>query len=96
MTRDEFDQFYLLVQNDRAAAEKLKQAPNQDAFFSELVAIGEEKGYTFTPAEVRRLAKSAATGAEGRELSDAELEAVAGGGDCGCAGTWEGGKSTNW
>lgn len=96
MTKDEFDQFYTFVQNDRAAAERLKRAPNQDAFFAELVTIGQEKGYTFTPAEIRSLAKSAVTGAEGRELTDAELETVAGGSGCGCMGTWDEGKASNW
>lgn len=95
MTKDEFDQFYLLVQNDRSAAERLKRSANRESFFTDLVAIGREKGYNFTATEVRTLAKAKTLG-EGRELTDAELEAVAGGGDCGCMGTWEDGKSTNW
>jgi predicted ribosomally synthesized peptide with nif11-like leader len=96
MTQEDLAQLYLLVQNDHSAVEALKAAPNKDAFFSTLVRLGNEKGYKVDVQEIKQLAKTNAAVAGNRELSDAELESVAGGGDCGCFGTWDGGKSTNW
>jgi predicted ribosomally synthesized peptide with nif11-like leader len=96
MTQEDLAQFYLLLQNDHSAVEALKTAPNQDAFFATLARLGNEKGYPVDVQEVKQLAKVNPALAGNRELTDDELEAVAGGGDCGCFGTWDGGKSTNW
>lgn len=90
MTKAEFDQFYQLVQADRSTTERLKRAGTKEAFFAILQEFGRTRGYTLNADEMLKLAKD--RGAEpggSRQLSDRELESVAGG--CGtCWGTGPG------
>jgi hypothetical protein len=59
------------------------------------VQIGAEKGYSFDETEIRTLAKSDPRTSGGEELTDEQLEAVAGGSGS-CLGTWEAPMSDNW
>lgn len=87
MTKDQFEQFYRLVENDRSTTEKLKRVSTKEEYFAVLQQVGNGNGFQFTIDEVKQFVKARAVQQPGsKELSDAELEAVAGG--CGtCWGT---------
>ena len=68
--------FFKKVMEDGALQEKLKAlSPDQ---VDEVVKIGAENGFTFTADDVKNNSKPVEAG-EGEELSDDELEQVAGG-----------------
>lgn len=75
MSREALGGFYAQVLEDRALQENLKAGESRDEFIARVVALGAQRGFDFTPAEVEvELAR-----AYGAELSEAQLEVVAGG-----------------
>ena len=71
---DNMKKFLEAVSQDKEFLEKLTGAETPEA----VVALAAEKGFTLTEEDVKR--ESAPV-----EVSDDELDAVAGGDDCGCA-----------
>ena len=74
--------FFEKVAEDEALQEKLKAlAEREEAMYADLVEIASAAGFEFTTADARRARVDVA-----RDLSDEELDAVAGGrgGPVGC------------
>ena len=74
------DQFRQQVLQDPALAEQFKAAQSPDEFANLAVQLGQQMGYNFTAEEVMA-AIAQQFSSKPIELSDAQLEAVAGGGD---------------
>jgi predicted ribosomally synthesized peptide with nif11-like leader len=72
------EQFYNLVQNSQELQEQLGAVENQESFNEMAVRLGQENGYTFTTEEVKAFINQKSQEADA-ELSEQELEAVAGG-----------------
>lgn len=70
---DKMNRFLEEATADAAFMERLRKAQSPE----EAIALAAEKGYTFTPEEIK---PQMPTG----ELDDDELDAVAGGAACGC------------
>ena len=70
--------FLLQIVKDPALQERLKSITDRATFTTTLVALGKEKGYAFSPADVEALYDVKENPLRA-ELSDAELEMVAGG-----------------
>jgi predicted ribosomally synthesized peptide with nif11-like leader len=78
MSKVNLEKFLELASQDAQMKSRLKLAPNQNAFVELLVGLGKQKGFEFTASDVKGALAHVAT--PSAELSDAELEAVAGGG----------------
>ena len=75
MAAIELGRFYEEVIRDRRLQEKLKGAADKNALVEQAVALGHERGFKFTAAEVEaELAKVARS-----ELTEAQLNAAVGG-----------------
>uniref|UniRef100_B8HM24 Nif11 domain-containing protein n=1 Tax=Cyanothece sp. (strain PCC 7425 / ATCC 29141) TaxID=395961 RepID=B8HM24_CYAP4 len=74
------DQFRQQVLQDPALAEQFKAIQSPDEFANLAVQLGQQLGYNFTADEVI-MAIAQQSSSESIELSDAQLEAVAGGDD---------------
>jgi len=72
------EQFYNLVQNSQELQEQLGAAENEESFNEMAVRLGQENGYTFTAEDVKAFINQK-KGEANPELSEQELEAVAGG-----------------
>ena len=72
------EQFYNLVQNSQELQEQLGAAENEESFNEMAVRLGQENGYTFTAEDVEAFLTQKKEEAN-PELSEQELEAVAGG-----------------
>ena len=84
MTKESLKQFFQMASQDQELQEKLKAAPNREAYISLVVELGKEKGYSFTRAQVMTAldaaeSEAAENGKLGSQLSEKELETVAGG-----------------
>jgi len=75
------NQLYQEVMQEPALLEKFQSAPDQESLVNLAVEVGQQKGYSFTAEEVEQalVAQNAASASETGELSDEQLEAVAGG-----------------
>ena len=72
------EQFYNLVQNSQELQQQLGSVENEESFNEMAVRLGQENGYTFTAEDVKTFINLKSQ--EGNaELSEQELEAVAGG-----------------
>lgn len=78
MSKESLQGFYVAIQDDASAIEQLKSADSKEALSQMAVELGAEKGFSFTTEEVLS-AISALEKANEEELSDSELELVAGG-----------------
>lgn len=69
------------VSQDPTLEQQLQEASDRESFVNTIVELSHQKGYSFTPNEADEWLKSMAnqSGALG-ELSEDQLEAVAGGG----------------
>ena len=75
MSRIELGRFYEEVIRDKRLQEQLKGAVDKNALVAQAVALGHERGFEFTAAEVEaELAKQAKGG-----LTEAQLDAAVGG-----------------
>jgi predicted ribosomally synthesized peptide with nif11-like leader len=81
MSSEAVESFYEKVLQDPGLQEQFKAAPSEDAFVRMAVNLGSQNGYSFTPDEVRSRI-SQATGGSESELTDRQLEIVAGGAVC--------------
>ena len=72
------EQFYNLVQNSQELQQQLGSAENEESFNEMAVRLGQENGYTFTAEDVKAFINQKSQEAN-PELSEQELEAVAGG-----------------
>jgi predicted ribosomally synthesized peptide with nif11-like leader len=72
------EQFYNLVQNSQELQEQLGAVENEESFNERAVRLGQENGYTFTAEDVKVFINLKSQEAN-PELSEQELEAVAGG-----------------
>ena len=71
-------QFYNLVQNSQELQEQLGAVETEESFNEMAVRLGQENGYTFTAEDVKAFINLKSQEANA-ELSEQELEAVAGG-----------------
>ena len=78
-TRQNFQSFLNWLKTDNSTKDALTRASHQTAFAQVVVQTGAQKGFSFTIEDVKNAVREAIGGS--RELSDAELEAVAGAGD---------------
>jgi len=78
MSVESINQFYQEVMQEPALLEKFQSAPDQESLVNLAVEVGQQKGYSFTVDEVEQ-ALAAQNAAQQEELSDEQLEAVAGG-----------------
>ncbi|HAX79348.1 MAG TPA: Nif11-like leader peptide family natural product precursor [Cyanobacteria bacterium UBA11372] len=87
------NQFVQDISQDTNLQQQLQEATNRESLVNKMVELGNEKGYSFTPSETEEWLESMAnqSGASG-ELSEEQLEAVAGGASAGGAGT----VGTDW
>ena len=77
----ELKQFFQIASQDQQMQGKLKAAPNREAYLNSCVELGREKGFSFTSDEVATALNGAKkTKAAKNELSEKELNTVAGGG----------------
>jgi len=72
------EQFYNLVQNSQELQEQLGAVENEESFNEMAVRLGQENGYTFTAEDVKAFINQKSQEVN-PELSEEELEAVAGG-----------------
>jgi predicted ribosomally synthesized peptide with nif11-like leader len=77
MSEKSLNDFYKAAQSDTALQQKLKQAPDKDSYLNLIVQSGKEKGYDFTRQEVQSAIEG--INAKRGQLSDKQLESVAGG-----------------
>lgn len=74
------EQFYTFVQNNQQLQEQLGATEDRESFNELAVQLGQENGYTFSVEDVDTFINQKSQ-EENAELSDQELEAVAGGKD---------------
>lgn len=86
-------QFFHFLLQDQSVQENLKEATDQESFVQMAVKLGKDKGYKFTIKELEA-AISQAKSPIFEELSDEQLELVAGGKKAGGDG-WTIGLSCN-
>jgi predicted ribosomally synthesized peptide with nif11-like leader len=75
------EQFYTFVQTNQQLQEQLGAAKDRESFNELAVQLGQENGYTFSVKDVDAFLNQKSQEANA-ELSNEELEAVAGGKDC--------------
>jgi predicted ribosomally synthesized peptide with nif11-like leader len=83
MSKEAVEQMMQAASQDESLQQRLTEAVG----FEEVVQIGAEKGYQFTPEELQMTIAErgiSVTDADSDELSEEALEAVAGG----CIGPW--------
>jgi predicted ribosomally synthesized peptide with nif11-like leader len=73
MTEDQIQAFIAAFQSNTSLQERLKSAADSEA----IVAIAKEAGFAISKEDVDKY-----RGQQTKELSDSDLEAVAGGGSC--------------
>jgi predicted ribosomally synthesized peptide with nif11-like leader len=79
MSQTEVKRFMDHVQNDPALQSELGLENDANAFIAAVVRLGSARGFSLTPDDVRA-EMTPSSGSTTEALSDAELEAVAGGG----------------
>ncbi len=72
------EQFYTFVQNNQQLQEQLGAVEDRESFNELAVQLGQENGYTFSVEDVDSFINQKSQ-EENAEISDEELEAVAGG-----------------
>ena len=75
------EQFYSFVQTNQQLQEQLGAAKDRESFNELAVQLGQENGYTFSAQDVDAFINQKSQ-EENAELSNEELEAVAGGKPC--------------
>ena len=80
MSVESIDQFYQEVMQEPALLQQFQSAPDRESLVNIAVEMSQQKGYSFTVAEVEQALAAQSAASETGELSDQQLEAVAGGG----------------
>ncbi|BAY36665.1 hypothetical protein NIES2111_09960 [Nostoc sp. NIES-2111] len=78
MNNSNLQNFYTLIQNSQELQAQLGAADSPESFSETAVRLGEENGYSFTTEDVNTFISQQRSRANA-ELSEADLEAVAGG-----------------
>ncbi|NJK66416.1 MAG: Nif11-like leader peptide family natural product precursor [Microcoleus sp. CSU_2_2] len=73
------NQFYQEVMQEPALLEQFQSAPDRESLVNLAVEVGQQNGYSFTIDEVKQALAAQSAANEAGELSDQQLEAVAGG-----------------
>ncbi len=79
MSVESANQFYQEVMQEPALLQQFQGAPNEERLADLAVKVGQQKGYSFTINEAKQALAAQNAVSETKELSDAQLEAVAGG-----------------
>lgn len=79
MSKASLEQFYQEILKDQALQERLRTVTDRDSMAALAVELGKEKGYSFTIEEVQVYIDEWTASRPQQELSDEQLEAVAGG-----------------
>jgi predicted ribosomally synthesized peptide with nif11-like leader len=79
MSVESVNQFYQEVMQEPALLEKFQAASDRESLANLAVEVGQQKGYSFTVDEVEQALAVQNADSETGELSDEQLEAVAGG-----------------
>ena len=79
MSIDSVNQFYQEVMQEPALLQQFQAAPDQESLANMAVKVSQQKGYSFTVAEVEQALAAQSAASETGELSDEQLETVAGG-----------------
>lgn len=78
MSQENVQQFYEMIQNNEQMQQQLGAIEDRETFLNRVVQLGQENGSTFTSQEVEAFLKQKGQ-EQSSELSDRELESVAGG-----------------
>lgn len=78
MSKQNLEQFYTLIQSNQELQAQLGAADNQGSFAETAARLGQENGYSFTSEDVNAFINQKRDGVNA-ELSEEDLEAVAGG-----------------
>ncbi|NJS09141.1 MAG: Nif11-like leader peptide family natural product precursor [Microcoleus sp. CSU_2_2] len=62
-----------------ALLQQFQSAPDRESLVNMAMEVGQQKGYSFTVDEVEQVLAAQSAASEAGELSDQQLEAVAGG-----------------
>jgi predicted ribosomally synthesized peptide with nif11-like leader len=79
MSFESANQFYQQVLQEPALLQQFQSAPDRESLANLAVEVGQQKGYSFTAEEVEQALAAQSAASEAGELSDRQLEAVAGG-----------------
>lgn len=80
MSVEHIEKFYEIIENDDALLQKLADgAESQDQFFDRAVEMAQARGLSFTKQEAFDWAQAQLQQSDDGELSDMQLESVAGG-----------------
>jgi predicted ribosomally synthesized peptide with nif11-like leader len=79
MSKQEIERFHQEVLGNPALQKRLKQAKDDPGLVALTLEVGKEKGYNFTKADAEEYIKEISVTRGRGQLSDAQLEAVAGG-----------------
>ncbi|MBV8885974.1 MAG: Nif11-like leader peptide family natural product precursor [Chroococcidiopsidaceae cyanobacterium CP_BM_RX_35] len=85
MSQENVMKFYQAVAQDSILQQQMLTAPDRPSLISTALKLGAEKGYSFTEQEVEDWLTTPLEQSGSVELSDTELEMVAGGKDAGSA-----------
>ncbi len=81
MTTDQIEQFQQQIAQDQTLQARIAAINTRDDLIRLVLEIGKEQGYTFTDDEVQHLVDELSGGEAVEELTEDELESVAGGFD---------------
>jgi predicted ribosomally synthesized peptide with nif11-like leader len=79
MSVESVNQFYQQVIQEPALRQQFQAAPDRESLANLAVEVGQQKGYNFTAEEVKQALTAQSVISEAGELSDQQLETVAGG-----------------
>jgi predicted ribosomally synthesized peptide with nif11-like leader len=79
MSKEEIERFHQEVLGNPALQRRLKQATDDPSLVALTLEVGQEKGYKFAKPEAEEYIKEVSLTRARGQLSDAQLEAIAGG-----------------
>ncbi|NJS09142.1 MAG: Nif11-like leader peptide family natural product precursor [Microcoleus sp. CSU_2_2] len=79
MSVESVNQFYQQLMQEPALRQQFQAALDRESLVNLAVEVGQQKGYKFTAEEVKQALTAQSVISEAEELSDQQLETVAGG-----------------
>ncbi|HAA33511.1 MAG TPA: Nif11-like leader peptide family natural product precursor [Cyanobacteria bacterium UBA8553] len=79
MPVESVNQFYQEVMQEPALLQQFQAVRDRESLVNLAVEVAQQKGYSFTVDEVKQALTAQSSAGEAQELSDQQLEAVAGG-----------------
>ncbi|NJK66420.1 MAG: Nif11-like leader peptide family natural product precursor [Microcoleus sp. SU_5_3] len=79
MSVESVNQLYQEVMQESALLQQFQAAPDRESLANLAVEVGQQNGYSFTIDEVKQALAAQSAASEAEELTDEQLEAVAGG-----------------